>query len=366
MTDSPSQLKVEYSVGQRRFPSRSRELLTNELLDVLDDSFPPGFNLAVVDKSGPVFRAWGGNSCVVGTTIPTSRDTRYDLASLSKVVATTTLAMWLVENKRWKLSDKVSTWLPGFQRNDITLWHLITHTSGLVAHRPFFQLGQRPRAIRQAVYDEALADEAPGRVLYSDLNFMLLGWAVEQCAGKPLQVLFRDTIATPLQMTATGYRPSVRDRMKIAATELDGDQRLAPALVWGEVHDGNAWALRGIAGHAGLFAPGDDMSRFVAALLDAKHHPVLKASTIATMTRFQARSRPDVRAIGWRLQPQGWGKWPEDTYWHTGFTGTSLLLAPKENIGVVLLMNAVHPTRQLDRQAAIRSRIHRAIARSLP
>ncbi|MHB1087336.1 MAG: serine hydrolase domain-containing protein [Acidimicrobiales bacterium] len=318
-----------------------------------------------MDRHGPVLRAWGGNSCVVGDTIPTSYDTLYDLASLTKVVATTTLAMWLVQNHRWKLTDKVSSWLPGFARDDITLWHLITHTSGLVAHRPFFQLGQDPRAIRRAVYAEALRDDAPGHVLYSDLNFMLLGWAVEHCTGTPLHSLFRDTVASPLQMTATRYRPSTRDQMKIAATELDGDQRLAPVLVWGEVHDGNAWALKGVAGHAGLFAPAKDMARFVSALLDSKHHPVLKQSTITTMTKFQAGAQPDVRAMGWRLQPQGWGKWPDGTFWHTGFTGTSLLLAPQEDLGVVLLMNAVHPVRQMDRQAAFRARIHRAIAKGL-
>jgi CubicO group peptidase (beta-lactamase class C family) len=355
----------EYTTKSQRLSEKIRDRLTSELLATLDTSFPSGFNLAVVDKSGTILRAWGGCTNRVDPVIETQRDTIYDLASLTKVVSTTTLVLQLEQQGQWKLSDGVAHWLPGFPRSDLTLYQLITHTSGLIPHQPFFHLGRNPRAIRRAVYDEAARGDTPGKVIYSDLNFMLLGWAITKCAGLSLDLLFRDIIAEPLHMQHTRYRPSRRDRAKIAATELNGDQRNEPALVWGEVHDGNAWALGGIAGHAGLFGPADDLARFVTALLNPRHHPVLRYSSIARMSKYQAGRQPDVRGLGWRLEPKEWGAWPEGTYWHNGFTGTSLLVAPKANLGVVLLTNAVHPKRHLERQADFRVKIHRTLARSL-
>jgi CubicO group peptidase (beta-lactamase class C family) len=364
MSSGPkSSLSIEYSDKAQGLSSSGRKLLIAELLATLENSFPAGLNLAIVDSSGVLLRAWAGNACVVGETIPTTRTTRYDLASLTKVIATTMLTLWLEEQSKWRLTDKVSSWLPGFTRSDITLHHLLTHTSGLIAHKPFFEMGQRPQAIRRAVYEEASRGGELGTVLYSDLNFMLLGWALARCSGQPLQRLFKEVIAKPLDMPHTSFRPSARDRVLTAATELDGDQRLEPGLVWGEVHDGNAWALGGVAGHAGLFAPADDVSRYLVALLNPEEHPVLSASTIAKMTRYQAGTQPDVRGLGWRLDPEDWGPWPSGTYWHNGFTGNSLLVSPRVGIGVVMLSNAIHPTRQLERQAQFRIELFNAIAK---
>jgi CubicO group peptidase (beta-lactamase class C family) len=162
-------------------------------------------------------------------------------------------------------------------------------------------------------------------------------------------------------MQATRFRPAAADRPLIAASELDGDQRLEPGLVWGEVHDGNAWALGGVAGHAGLFGPAADLVRFGSALLTPNAHPVLSGATIAEMTRLQTGEPPDVRALGWRLDASDWGAWPQGTYWHTGFTGTSLLIAPELGVAVVLLMGGVHPKRQPERQLETRAAVHRAV-----
>lgn len=361
MTSGP--LSVEYS-NAARLGARRRERLITELDELRRDGFPAGFDLSVVDHTGVVLRAWGGNACVVGETVPIDRDTLYDLASLTKVIATTTLVLALADAGRWRLDDRVARWLPGFPRDDLTMRHLLTHTSGLVPHRPFFHLGRDPRAIRRALYDEAAHGDAPGSVLYSDLNFILLGWALTRLTGTPLHRLFRDLIAGPLGLTSTGYRPPLRQRRRVAATELNGDQRLTPQLVWGEVHDGNAWALGGVAGHAGLFSTASDLQLFTSALL-TRRHPVLRPSTIRSMSHFQAGAQPDVRGLGWRLDPRGWGAWPTGTYWHTGFTGTSLLVAPALDAGVVLLTNAIHPIRQLDRQAQVRATLHRTLAGAL-
>jgi CubicO group peptidase (beta-lactamase class C family) len=358
-------LHVELSHGASRLSPATRNELVGRLFEMTESSFPAGFNLAVTDKSGTVFRAWGGYSNLVEPIIETTCDTMYDLASLTKVVSTTTLALWLEQQRRWRLDDPVAQWLPGFPRDDLTLAQLLTHTSGLIPHRPFFHVGQRPGDVRRAVYEESTRGAAPGHVVYSDLNFMLLGWAIASCAERPLDQLFREVIAEPLGMRDTRYRPHRRDLKRIAATERNGDQRLQKGLVWGEVHDGNAWSLRGVAGHAGLFGTTDDLGRFVQSLLNPKHHPVLTSSSIARMTRMQAGELPDVRGLGWRLQPVTWGDWPAGTFWHTGFTGTSLLISPSANLGVALMMNAVHPARQLERQEAVRVLIHRTLAKAV-
>ena len=163
-------------------------------------------------------------------------------------------------------------------------------------------------------------------------------------------------------MTSTGYRPRAPLR-RIAATEADGDQR--PGLVWGQVHDGNAFALGGISGHAGLFGTAGDLGRFASALLTPDRHPVLSAETLALMTARRAGAGAEARVLGWRLRPDAWGDWPDGTIWHTGFTGTSLLIAPALDVAVVLLSNAVHPARRLEQTGAFRASVHRAIRDAL-
>jgi CubicO group peptidase (beta-lactamase class C family) len=335
------------------------------LLTLLDEAvisgYPAGATLVVTDLDGALITITAGSSCVIGDRIATAPDTRYDLASLTKVVCTVPLVMALAERGALDLDDPVSRWLVGFPNASVTLRQLLTHSSGLPAHREFYRLPGGPEAIRAAVYAEAATQLTPGTVVYSDLGFMLLGWAVEQCAGAPLDALFRTIVANPLGMGLTRFRPPAADRPSIAATELDGDQRLEPGLVWGEVHDGNAWALGGVAGHAGLFGPAADLVRFSSALLTPDAHPVLSGATIAEMTRFQTGAPPDIRALGWRLDASDWGNWPAGTFWHTGFTGTSLLISPALGVAVVLLMGGVHPRRQPERQRQTHVAVHRAV-----
>jgi serine-type D-Ala-D-Ala carboxypeptidase len=131
------------------------------------------------------------------------------------------------------------------------------------------------------------------------------------------------------------------------------------------VHDGNAFALGGISGHAGLFGTAGDLGRFASALLAPDRHPVLSAGTLALMTARRAGEGAETRVLGWRLRPDTWGTWPDGTIWHTGFTGTSLLIAPALDVAVVLLTNAVHPVRRLDQTSAMRASVHRAIRDAL-
>jgi serine-type D-Ala-D-Ala carboxypeptidase len=361
-----ARLHADAALGIPASLRRALGAMAGELVAQLEGGFPAGAAAALVTADGVAGRVWGGWACRVPQRVPVVADTRFDLASLTKVTVTLPLVLALRDAGAWSLRDPIARWVRGFPDPRTTLWHCLTHTSGLPDHRPFHRLRGR-RAFRAALLDEARRAPGPDApVVYSDLNFILLGWALAAATRTPLDRLARDRLLRPLGMDASGFRPPRRLRPRIAATEVGGDQRPAAATIWGEVHDGNAWALGGVAGHAGLFAPLDDMARVVAALLGPPdRHPVLSAASIAEMTARQAGHPPDVRGLGWRLRPTAWGRWPAGTYWHTGFTGTSLLIAPALGVGVVLLTNGVHPVRQPERQAAMRVAVHRAVLREL-
>ncbi len=327
--------------------------------------FPAGGTVVVTDSQGELVKIMAGWACVVGERVPTATRTLYDLASLTKVVAAVTLTQVLAEDGLWKLDDPLASWLPGVGNHTITLRGLLTHTSGLPAHRSFYRLVGGREAIERAIYAEAARNLKAGAVCYSDIGFILLGWALESCAQMPLDELFRERVAEPLGLSRTGFRPSAENQHLTAATELDGDQRLEPGLVWGTVHDGNAWALGGVAGHAGLFGSADDLARFAAALLRPTSHPVLPAASIEELHRPHAGTPPDIRSLGWRLDASDWGPWPSQTFWHTGFTGGSLLVAPQLGLAVVSLLGGVHPKRNPGRLQALRREIHRELADGL-
>ncbi len=335
------------------------------LLHGLQAGSPPAAAMSVLSSGGVSYRAAGGWANLgYGADQPVAADagTLFDLASLTKVVVTTPLVLLLRQRRAWDLDDPISRWLPGAPRSAVTIRHCLTHTAGLVWHRPYFALLPDAPALKAAVLAE-LGVAVPGPVCYSDLSFMLLGWAVENCAGETLDVLARSYLLTPLGMTSTGYLPEAAT-WSIAATEVNGDQRLADEAIWGQVHDGNAFALGGVSGHAGLFGTVDDLGKFAAALLRPDTHPVLTAASIGVMTAPQAASGADALALGWRLRPAGWGRWPRGTFWHTGFTGTSVLVSPRADTAVVLLTNIVHPARQPEKASRLRAEVHRAVLRA--
>jgi CubicO group peptidase (beta-lactamase class C family) len=342
------------------FPAVSRLLL-----DGLSAGLPPAAAITVSSSAGTCYRAAGGWANLgygSAGSVPASADTLFDLASLTKVVVTTPLVLLLHQRRAWDLDDPISRWLPGAPRSAVTIRQCLTHTAGLISHRPYFSFQQDAGQLKQAVLAE-LGDAIPGHVSYSDLSFMLLGWAAENCGGDALDVLARREVLEPLGMTRTGYRP-VTAVEGIAATEVNGDQRLSHETIWGTVHDGNAFAMGGVSGHAGLFAPVDDLNTFAMALLRTRTHPVLSAEAIAMMTTLHATNGSDTRGLGWRLRPSGWGRWPSGTFWHTGFTGTSILVSPRADTAVVLLANFVHPARRPDEAGLLRTRLHRAVLRA--
>ncbi len=344
------------------------------LIRALAAGFPPAIAMEVGTPDGSAYCAVGGwarlasldtdgDNAVTSAAVPASAATLFDLASLTKVVATLPLVLLLHQRRQWSIDDPIARWLPGAPRSPVTISDCLLHIAGLVPFRQYYTTCPDAAAIRAAVLAElATAVRAP--VSYSDVGFMLLGWAVEECSGEPLAEAFRREIATPLGMTSTTYRPKA-PRTRFAATEADGDQRLRAGLVWGEAHDGNAHALGGVSGHAGLFGTVADLGLYATALLQPARHPVLSEATIALMTSRHAGTGGEERTLGWRTGPADWGDWPDGTLWHTGFTGTSLLIAPELDAAVVLLTNAVHPVRRLVETATLRASLHRIVLAAL-
>jgi len=352
-------------------PADGYPAVSQVLLSHLGNGFPPGLAMEVRSPAATAYAAAGGCAKLTDSAadpglvisaqgpVPVDAGTLFDLASLTKVVATLPLVLLLHQRGQWSIDDPVARWLPGAPPSPVTISDCLLHIAGLVPFRQYFLTCDAPGEIKTAVIAE-LAGAAVGPVSYSDVGFMLLGWAIENCTGETLAGLFAREVAGPLGMTSTSYLPGA-PRQHIAATEADGDQRTTPVLVWGEVHDGNAFALGGISGHAGLFGTAADLGRFAGALLRPDHHPVLSAETIALMTSRQAGADPETRVLGWRVRPGQWGRWPAGTIWHTGFTGTSMLIAPALDAAVVVLTNAVHPVRRAAEIAEFRTKVHRAV-----
>jgi len=360
----PARLTASYH-GMPAHPPGGYTAVSRMMLRGLSAGLPPAAAVTVSSSHGLCYRAAGGWANLgygSDLPVPAGADTLFDLASLTKVIVTTPLVLLLQQRKAWDLDDPICKWIPSAPRSEVTIRHCLTHTAGLVWHRPYFAVQPNARALRAAVLTE-LRTAVPGAVCYSDLSFMLLGWAVENRAAEPLDTLALRELLAPLGMMRTCYRPRA-DVSGIAATEVNGDQRLRDEAIWGAVHDGNAFALGGVSGHAGLFGSADDLGLFAAALLRPEAHPVLNVETIKFMTALHASTGGDVRALGWRLKPSGWGRWPQGTFWHTGFTGTSLLVSPSADTAVVLLTNFVHPSRRLDETERFRAQLHRAVLRA--
>ena len=302
-----------------------------------------------------------GRRAVEPASEPMTVDTIFDLASLTKVVATTTAVMMLVEEGRVRLRAPVAEYLPAFARRGkerITVQQLLAHVSGL---RPDLDLEQEfdGRALAlERTYDERPV-AAPGeRFIYSDLNFMLLGEMVERVSGLPLHRFAAERIFEPLGMHETMFRPDAGLAGRIAPTEacagLEWPCRggsAGAAMLRGAVHDPTARRMGGVAGHAGLFSTAADLARFGrmilgGGMLDGVR--VLAPLTVARMTSpATPAGMPDVRGLGWdidsRYSANRGDLFPVGSFGHTGFTGTSIWVDPSSRTLVVFLSNRVHP-----------------------
>jgi CubicO group peptidase (beta-lactamase class C family) len=309
-------------------------------------------------------RGYGTVDWAPGAPAVTER-TIFDLASVSKVVATTTAAMILEEEGRLELERPVAAYLPELRdpaKAGITVRMLLTHRGGLEAFAPLFR-EHRGRAAYLEQIDLRPLRHPPGTVtLYSDWDLVLLQLVIERVTGTTLDAFVRDRITAPLGMSDTGYNPDPGVRDRIAATEVDTARG---GLIWGVVHDPNAWAMGGMAGHAGLFGTAGDLAVFAQTMLNGGSYGGARIVSPATLARWTA---PQVagasRALGWDT-PSGRSSagrhFGPRSFGHTGYTGTSLWIDPERGLFVVLLTNRVNPTATNQRHVALRRAVADAV-----
>lgn len=293
--------------------------------------FPGAVVLVIHDGEVVAHRAYGYAISYSPHKLPDQRlamqpDTVFDLASLTKPF-TAWAVLNLAEAGLVALDAPAASYLPEFAHPAITLKQLLAHRSGLPAWLPLSDL-DTPRARQEAVLTAPLATAPGSERRYSDLGYLVLGWVVEAVSGQTLDAYLKARLFAPLGMSATRFTPPPAWRVRIAATEVQPGTGRKP--VWGEVHDENAWALGGVAGHAGLFSTALDLAIFLQQLLAGGQYGDRQA--------FWA---------GWEQGAAWMGRFAEGTaYGHTGFTGTSVIVDPGRGLALLALTNRVHPSRE--------------------
>ncbi len=293
--------------------------------------------------------------------------TIYDLASLTKVIGLTTGIMLAVSEGRIALDTPVQRYLPAFTgpgKDTVTIRHLLTHSSGLPAHRRLWELApDRGGAI--ALVNSTPLDTTPGiRMVYSDIGAMVLTEALEAVYRTRLDSLLAAKVFVPLGMTSTRFLPPASWLPRIAPTERDPWRG---RMLWGEVHDENAGRLGGVSGHAGLFSDAEDLLRFGDWILDGLTDrrtdgpdaaPLgVRRDVLASFVLRQQIPQGSSRALGWDTPSENSSAgtlFSPQSFGHTGFTGTSIWMDPTRGLVLVLLTNRVHPTRENSRHLALR------------
>jgi len=305
----------------------------------------PGAVLLIGHAGGVVYRKAYGERALVPVREAMTVDTIFDIASLTKIIATTSSLMKLYDEGRFSPDDLVTKYLPEFEggHSPITIRNLMTHYSSL---RPDLDLEPAWTGYETGIH-QALTDKPTGppetKFVYSDINFELLGEIVHRLSGLPENEYAERILFAPLGMDDTGYLPDRKLRPRIAPTEQQGAE-----ILRGVVHDPTARMMGGVAGHAGVFSTADDLAKYCQMILDGGHG-LFKPSTIRLFTSpASPPGQKDVRGLGWDIDSRYSGNrgnlFPAGTgFGHTGFTGTSIWIDPPSKTYVILLANAVHP-----------------------
>src|SRR2546421_315472 len=343
----------------------------------------PGAVVLVARRGGVVWRKAYGSRALVPQREAMTADTIFDLASLTKVVATTTSVMILVERGKVRLGDPVSVYIPelkGEGREKITIEHLLTHRSG---YAPDFDLSEQWSGydeVLKRLYAEPLRSAPGSRFVYSDINFIALGEVARRASGMPLDEFARREIYEPLGMRDTGFRPRASLLPRVAPTEsvrgmksyLGGTGEKGTEgerVLRGEVHDPTANRMGGVAGHAGLFSTADDLAVFCQMIMNGGEYGgvrILSPLGVAEMTRpRQVTEDGGARGLGWDINTSFSANrgdlFPVGSFGHTGFTGTSIWIDPASETFVVFLSNRVHPDGKGD-VSALRARVANIVA----
>jgi len=335
----------------------------------------PGCAFGVLAKDAVLLEDALGGSTYEGDAFPVLPTTPYDVASVSKVLATTAAVMLLVQRGMLDLDSPLGEFLPGFvvgrpsreRARHVTVRHLLAHNSGLPGYAALFQTASTPDALLKACLQLPLEAEPGARSQYSDPGFILLGKALEVVIREPLDTWVQRQIFQPLQMSTTGFNPAPRMRAPIPPTEIDPSFRRR--RIQGEVQDENAWVMNGVAGHAGVFSNVPDLLRYAGAVIAAgKSDESFFSRQI--VEEFAERQGPEgsSRALGWdtpSADSSAGRYFSRHSIGHLGYSGCSLWIDLDAEVAVVLLTNRTWPDRKSQLIREVRPALHDAIREAL-
>ena len=335
----------------------------------IEEAVAPGVAIAV-GRNGRIayMKGYGHINWDLPGSAAVDTNTLYDLASLTKVIATTTAAMILEEHGQLDLNRTVVSYLPEFnspEKAGITVRQLLTHNGGLEAGGNSYSARGREQYLQ--LINARPLEYMPGtKMIYSDWDMILVQLIVERISGKTLDVFATEKIFKPLGMNDTYFLPSFTLRPRMAPTQVD-DAR--GGLLWGTVHDNNAYMMGGVAGHAGLFSTAKDLAIFSLMMLNGGEYNGVRIAKPSTIARWTARQgRESSRTLGWDSPDGGssagafFSPW---SYGHTGFTGTSIWIDPQKDVFVVVLTNRVNPSRNNTRHVQLRRDVVDAVSQSV-
>ncbi len=354
------------SADQERVFARAFDVLR---AGIVECAFP-GASAAVLSRGKIVVLQGVGRFTYEADSREVTAETIFDLASVTKVIATTALAMLLYESGWLDLDTPVAGILPQFGRGDprrreVTMRMLLAHSSGLPAYERLYEkVTTREELVNAALGAQLVAD--PGtRADYSDIGFIVLGEALERLADEPFAQVCRREIFGRLGMMHTMFNPAPELRGEIPPTE--DDRRFRHRVIQGEVHDENAWVMGGISGHAGLFGNAYDVLLFAHAMMRGGH-PLVRRETLELFTRPDAEVPGSSRGLGWdtpSAPSQSGAHFSPRSFGHLGFTGTSLWIDPERELATVLLTNRTWPNRSSQKIKEVRPRFHDAVVDTL-
>lgn len=309
------------------------EKTVEAITKLVKDGVVPGVSYAFIDGQR-VQKEMYGAEALVPSYEPLKPNQLYDLASLTKVVGTVNVILQLVTAGKLALTDAVHSYLPEWQDTRVTIRHLMTHTSGITGYIPH-RNKLTAKELHQALLGLHVGENFERRMVYSDINFIFLGWIAERILGQPIQTLITQSVLQPLGMKTSTFQPA--DPSQCVPTEVSPTRH----LIRGVVHDPKAFVLKERCGSAGLFSTLNDLILFEKAMLSDSGQPITQAQKGALLAD-QTPLHHQWRSFGWALL-QAKLPTPHRCIWHSGYTGTFLVLDLKTRQGMVFLSNRVHP-----------------------
>ena len=361
----------EVEPKRAKFSPARLDSLVKVVEEAITDTAFPGAALLVARSGKVVFNRGFGHFRYDPASPPVIPNTMFDLASVTKVAATTTAIMILYDRGMLDLDHRVADYLLEFGQQGkerITIRHILTHTSGLTAWVPLFDSCKGKDEVKEKIFGMELEYRTGKKTIYSDLGMITIGLVIEKISGMPLDQFCREEIYEPLGMTHTMFNPPKELWDQIAPTE---DSPQWGRVMQGEVHDQNAYVMGGVAGHAGLFSTAGDMAILLQMILNGGYYNGRRFFSPETVELFTERANlveESSRALGWdtRSEPASTGAYfTDETFGHLGFTGTSVWVDPERQLLVVLLTNRVYPSRENIKIRQVRPRVHDAVMGAL-